>query len=156
MHLGVDGVHISADAFKPEDSIRSLGAGVTLGCDPPDMGAGNQTCSERAVRALKHCTISSILFSAFKIFFSTVLAQSALSIWSVRVLSYLPFLGLLVVIWDLGLYIKVANRPALQWAMILCKNKGLFIQPLGVLTCRADVRGICLDTAMLGGDTWWW
>lgn len=69
MHLGVDGVHISADAFKPEDSIRSLGAGVTLGCDPPDMGAGNQTCSERAVRALKHCTISSILFSAFKNFF---------------------------------------------------------------------------------------
>ena len=28
---------------RPEEGVRSLGAGVTGGCEPPNLGAGNLT-----------------------------------------------------------------------------------------------------------------
>ena len=33
--------HMNADIQRPEEGIRSPGAGITGSCEPPDVDAGN-------------------------------------------------------------------------------------------------------------------
>lgn len=50
-----------ASLWRPAEGVASFGAGVADWCESPDMGAWNQTPSEKAASSLNHGAISSAL-----------------------------------------------------------------------------------------------